>query len=180
MGSRTNQTNMRYLIVLLLLSAVQQLKATNYYFSSSIGDDSRSSSQAQHPATPWKTLVKLNAFIASLSAGDSVLFRRGESFEGAIIITRSGNVNQPIVFAGYGEGEKPVITGFEQLNNWTLTGSNTWETNVNLNSKLNIILVNGAAPASGRFPNRDAANKGYLIYELSNGNSQITDNELNG
>ena len=59
--------------------------AAKYYFSSQSGDDSRTSLQAQNPATPWKTLNKLNTFM-NLQPGDSVLFKRGETFYGTLIL----------------------------------------------------------------------------------------------
>ena len=79
-------------------------KGANYYFSTSIGDDSRTVTDAQNPITPWKTLNKLNSFFSSLKPGDSVLFKRGDIFYGSIAITKSGTSSLPIVLSAYGTG----------------------------------------------------------------------------
>ena len=68
---------MRLILVALLCLFVPELYAATYYFSSSSGDDSRTAAQAQNPATPWKTIAKLNSFFASLSPGDAVLLTGG-------------------------------------------------------------------------------------------------------
>jgi len=104
---------MRYLFLVIFLSIHLAASATNYYFSSVTGDDSRSQQQAQNPLTPWKTNDKLNAIFGILKGRDSILFKRGETFPGSIVVKRSGNSNLPIVFASYCSGEKPVITGFK-------------------------------------------------------------------
>jgi hypothetical protein len=85
--------------------------ANNYYFSSSTGDDNRSSSEAQNPSTPWKTLQKLNSFLSNLNAGDYVYFKRGDVFNGSIVVTKSGSTGMPITFTAYGNGSKPIISG---------------------------------------------------------------------
>jgi hypothetical protein len=54
--------------------------AANYYFSSSQGDDSRSSSQAQNPSTPWRSISKLNSWFPNLQPSDHVYFKCGEPF----------------------------------------------------------------------------------------------------
>src|SRR6476646_4597409 len=101
----------RFAIVLFLAAALINLptKGANYYFSTSTGDDSRTVTDAQNPATPWKTLNKLNSFFSSLKPGDSILFKRGDIFYGSITITKSGTSLLPIVFSTYGIGNRPVI-----------------------------------------------------------------------
>ena len=166
---------MRFLFVVAFLCSIQFVYATNYYFSSVSGDDSRTSAQAQNPATPWKTLSKLNSFMSSLNAGDSILFKRGETFYGSIVITKSGTAANPIRFGAFGTGSKPVISGFTTINEWTSLGSNLWESNIAasaLNST-NMVVVNGVNTAMGRYPNT-----GYLTYEGHTANTSITDNQL--
>src|SRR5580704_6813231 len=90
-----------FLFIIFLLSN-SGTKANNYYFSSTKGDDSRNSNQAQNPETPWKTTARLNSFFSNLKAGDSVFFHRGEIFYGAINIKKSGTLSQSIVFDSYG------------------------------------------------------------------------------
>src|SRR5690349_12751793 len=86
--------------------------ATNYYFSSSQGDDSHTSTQAQHPSTPWKSIDKLNSFLSNIKPVDHILFKCGDTFYGAISTSKSGTASSPIVFSSYGSGGNPVIAGF--------------------------------------------------------------------
>ena len=150
--------------------------ATNYYFSSVSGDDSRTSAQAQNPATPWKTLTKLNSFFSSLAAGDSALLKRGETFYGSITVSKSGAAGRAICIGSYGTGAKPIITGFTTVAGWTSLGSNIWESTsaVSSLSDLNMVVINGANTPMGRYPNT-----GYLKYQSSTASS-ITSSSLTG
>ncbi|MBC7915418.1 MAG: T9SS type A sorting domain-containing protein [Pyrinomonadaceae bacterium] len=155
------------------------MTASNYYFSSSEGNDSRSALEARNSATPWKTLSKLNQLSNLLQPGDAILFKRGDIFEGSITINRSGSSTLPIVFSAYGTGSKPEISGFTALTNWNSIGNGIWETTVpSATSNINIVLVNGVAKAVGRYPNSTDHNKGYLNFESYNGKSSITDMQL--
>jgi parallel beta-helix repeat protein len=170
---------MRIFLLGFICSIGISANAKNYYFSSSSGDDSRTATQASSPSTPWKSISKLNSFFSSLQPGDSVLFKRGEVFYGAITISRSGTSSAPIIISAYGSGSKPVITGFTNLSNWTSIGNGIYESyNAAMGSLVNMVVVNGKEQAMGRFPNASAPNKGYLTYESYSGNTSITDNEL--
>ncbi len=153
--------------------------ATNYYFSSTSGDDNRNATQAQNSNTPWQTIDKLNSIFSTLSPGDSVLLKRGDIFYGSIVVNRSGTAALPIVISAYGTGNKPLLSGLTTLSGWVSAGNGIWESTASaLGTKVNVFLMNDALYAMGRYPNADAANKGYLTYESYNGRSQITDNEL--
>ena len=78
---------------------------TSYYISSSSGDDN-------NPGTidePLKSLEKINEFF--LFPGDSVLFKRGDRFDGHFVVNGSGEEGKPILIMAYGEGEMPILTG---------------------------------------------------------------------
>ena len=80
------------------------------YYVSSIGNDSYTTTQAQNPSTPWKTVTGVNNHMSSFSAGDSILFARGETFSNVRLnITKSGTLNNPITFGAYGTGNKPTF-----------------------------------------------------------------------
>ena len=160
---------------------IHSAKATNYYFSAKSGDDGRTPKQAQNPSTPWKTLDKLNSFSANFEPGDHILFKRGETFSGSITINKSGSDNAPIVFSAYGTGAKPVITGLVTLTNWTPTSghSGVYEcSDPSLGKNVNILLLNNALQQLGRYPNANAANKGYLTFESHYEYFSITDINL--
>lgn len=163
-------------LLLIFSSNVQQAKANNFYFSTSTGDDSRSSVQAQNPSTPWKTLTKLNSYFAFLNPGDSILFNRGEEYTGSIIISKSGTSSLPIVISAYGIGSKPIITGFTQIDSWIDLGGGIWEStsSVSTLSTAMIVTINGVLTAMGRYPNGDGANGGWLPITTHNSNSSLT------
>ena len=148
----------------------------NFYFSTISGDDSRSTTQAQSPSTPWKTISKLNSFFGSLLPGDSILFKRGEVFYGSIVVNKSGTASLPIVIGAYGSGVKPVITGFTTLTSWTSIGNGVYQSEVTTcKATLNMVTVNGKNTPIGRYPN-----SGFLTFESHSGNTSITDNQLTG
>jgi hypothetical protein len=101
--------------ILLLLFALLMSSAgfaKNYYISTD-GNDANNGS-IEHP---WLTLTKVTAASANdnnggfIQPGDSILFRAGNTFEGQLIINRSGTTEKPLVISSYGEGEKPILSG---------------------------------------------------------------------
>tara|TARA_R110002126_G_scaffold72364_1_gene180905 strand:+ start:74396 stop:76684 length:2289 start_codon:yes stop_codon:yes gene_type:complete len=86
-----------------ILNTVLVFTQTDYHFSNS-GNDTNSGTQTN----PLKTISKLNSL--NLSAGDRVLFKKGDIFVGQIIINHSGAENSPIIYDSYGTGSKPILT----------------------------------------------------------------------
>ncbi|WP_342645887.1 right-handed parallel beta-helix repeat-containing protein [Mucilaginibacter sp. CSA2-8R] len=157
----------------MLLTLSSSANATIYYFSSSTGDDNHNILEARNPATPWKSLNKLNKIFTNLSSGDSVLFKRGDVFYGAITVSRSGGVFAPIYLGAYGKGKNPEVSGFSTLNNWKAVKNGIYESACT--SAGTSLVINGIQKAMGRYPNT-----GYLTFESHNENNSITDNELTG
>jgi hypothetical protein len=154
--------------------------ATNYYVSSSSGNDSYSAAEAQNPSTPWQSLPKVNSFASNLKPGDFVLFKRGDVFYGSLIISASGNSSAKITIGAYGSGAKPLFSGFAGLGSWINNGGGIWQCTVPTSSTaLKLVTINGTPQAVGRFPNADASNGGYLTYEAW-GNGYIADYQLSG
>lgn len=152
--------------------------ALTYYISTSNGDDSRSLEQAQNPATPWRSIQHLNAVFDRIQPGDTILFKRGEVFDGGIVISRSGSAQAPIVIGAYGTGELPVINGFVSVTKWTSLGNGIYESPaLATGAKVNMVVVNGVNQPMGRYPNTNATNKGYLNFE-SVGPNSITDQQM--
>lgn len=170
----------RSILCCLFALIVANTYATNYYVSSTDGNDSYSAAQAQNPSTPWQSLAKANSFFSSLRPGDNLLFKRGDVFYGSLNANASGSSASRIVIGAYGAGAKPLFTGFVNAQNWTNIGNGVWQYSVPTSSTyLNLVKINGQNQAMGRFPNSDAANGGYLSYE-SIGTNSITDNQLSG
>ena len=76
-----------------------------YYFSSSAADGGDGTI-----SSPFNSLNSINSI--NYTAGTSVLFKCGETFHGYISLSNiSGDDDNPITFASYGEGAKPIIDG---------------------------------------------------------------------
>lgn len=171
-------TMKRVSLLIFLFWLSDHLWATTYYFSSA-GNDSFSSIQAQNPASPWRSLAKLNSIFSTLQPGDSILFKRNEVFDGSIRVNNSGTASAKIYFGAFGTGAHPIITGFQSITGWTNYGSGIWQADcVACGINLNTVTINGAMKALGRTPNITDPNRGYLKFESHAGNTQITDNEL--
>lgn len=171
---------MKTILTTLFFAFFLNASATNYYFSSLNGDDTRTPTQAQSTSTPWRSLTKLNSFFSSLSPGDSVLFKRDETFYGSFTATRSGSLSLPIIIGTYGNGARPVFTSLLTLSTWTAKGGNIYEsaTNSSLLSTVKVVLLDGVIQRIGRYPNADAANGGYLTYQSHRGDTIIIDSNL--
>lgn len=109
----------QFLLFLTLFVLSVSSYARKFYFSST-GDDNYTSTQAQNPNTPWKTLAKLQNFSTrGAAAGDTFAFKCGEVFIGPFDrygsiqwglpfnSAPSGTALNPIVFTSYGTGQKP-------------------------------------------------------------------------
>ena len=92
--------------IILLLIAFEGANATNYYISYRRGRDSWKGTSV---SKPWKSLEKISQL--TFSPGDSILLECGNSWNGHIQLNGSGEANNPIVLASFGEGEKPILNG---------------------------------------------------------------------
>lgn len=168
-----------YLILAILVPPFLGIFPANgntYYFSSINGDDSRSVAQAEQAVTPWRSLAKLGQVSAQLKPGDSVLFKRGDVFYGSLVIGQSGATGSPIVFAAYGQGSDPVISGFVPLGGWKSVGNGIWQAPCpGCGLRVNMVTIGDTVQQMGRFPN-----SGYFKIQGHTANTAITDNNLSG
>src|SRR5665811_728715 len=104
------------IIAFLILSTIAS--ATDYYVSSSGNDANNGISSS----TPWKTIAKVNSAFSLMKPGDRILFNRGDTFYGTIIVTKSGSAGSPITIGAYGTGNNPIITGFTTISGWKNEG----------------------------------------------------------
>ncbi len=158
---------MKFTGLLFFLCLTSIIKAKNYYFSTQSGDDSRTILQAQNPSTPWKTINKLNSFFSNLKPGDSILFKRGETFFESITISASGTTGNIITIGAYGIGADPIITGLTTITGWTSLGGGLYEKTLASppTKSLNIVLFNGALQPIGRYPKAGLGDASYLIID---------------
>jgi hypothetical protein len=93
-------------LIFAVLLAISPACATTYYVAAA-GSDSNSGTDTGHP---WKTIAKVNG--ATFSAGDSILFNRGDAWYGtALTAPSSGASGSPITFSAYGSGANPIFKG---------------------------------------------------------------------
>lgn len=78
---------------------------TNYYVSTS-GSDGNAGTSA---GSPWQTMAKVYAMRSAIKAGDTILFKRGDSFVGQLKWEKSGTANARITFGNYGTGNLPIF-----------------------------------------------------------------------
>lgn len=165
------------LSILVILLLFFHANATNYYLSSTSGNDLQNDGKTID--TPWQSIDKLKTVSNLLLPGDSIFFKCNDSFKGQLILTRSGNATKNIYFGSYGSGKKPVISGTAMVSNWVQTSTNVWEATCNAcGTKVTNLFINGIPQQIGRWPNVTDENKGYLSYELHAGTNQITDQQL--
>ncbi len=162
----------KILIILFSLCSIKGF-STNYYIKTGGNDKANGLSDN----TAWETIAKVNELWAegTFAPGDSILFKRGNTFYGTIIITESGSDDSPIIIGTYGSGNKPVIAGFSAITDWSVSGGNIYEAPVSYSeSQTNMVLVNGIQKGMGRYPNTGT----NLTYESHSGTTSITDNQL--
>ncbi|MEO6218943.1 MAG: right-handed parallel beta-helix repeat-containing protein, partial [Ginsengibacter sp.] len=168
---------MKLFFILLFFFISTTVEAHTFYFSSYIGDDARTGKDAQNPSTPWKSLEKLNSYFPNLNPGDSILLKRGDEFFGTINISISGTQGLPITISAFGNGPKPIITGFTTINDWVTLGNGVWESvkPVTTSSFLNLVSIGPNVQPIGRYPNLNSLNKGYLKIRSHISKNSITD-----
>lgn len=111
----------RLLYILLLIIIPIGVIGQNTYYVSNAGNDGYTSTQAQNPTTPWKTISKLNGI--TFQPGDSICFKRGDIWKESLLITESGSSGSPITITTYGSGAKPIITGRDTVDGWSGVGN---------------------------------------------------------
>jgi len=146
---------MRLLIAFLLISI--NSFATNYHVKNGGNDAANGLSDA----TAWATITKVNSFFSSLSAGDSILFKRGDTFYGNIIVNKSGNSTNKIVLSAYGSGSLPLFLGSKKENltgDWVNISGNIWE-NIDPTFTVDVanIIYNNEAFCGKKLMNSDSS-----------------------
>ena len=160
---------MKAIFILILLLNNLIITATTFYVSSNGSD----LSDGQSPHSSWKTIKKLNSEFSGFTPGDKVLFRRGDTFYGTILLSASGIAGKPIILGAYGAGEKPIISGFATVSDWTDKGGGIFAKAIDCESIPNMVTVNGINTPIGRWPN-----SGYLTIDSHITNSSIYDSSL--
>lgn len=95
-----------YIALLTISMMDQNVYATEYYVSSSSGDDYN---DGLSPDSPWASLEYVSN--TALLPGDKVFFKSDDTFIGQLKPGYSGQEGVPIFFGRYGNGDKPILNG---------------------------------------------------------------------
>ena len=145
-------------VIFFVMLYTKKAQATNYYLSATGNDNYSGTSTLQ----PWKTIQYLNK--QQLKAGDSVLFKRGNSFYGELVCSYSGNKTKPIVYAAYGAGTMPEITGAVIIKKFSPFKNDIYAANITQN--ILAVFINNQQQILARYPNT-----GFNIMQNGVGNT---------
>ncbi|MFZ6030393.1 MAG: choice-of-anchor Q domain-containing protein [Chloroflexota bacterium] len=109
--------------------AADRAPAASVYYVSNAGDDGR---DGLTPETAWRTIEHVNE--QDFQPGDSVLFRRGDTWRETLYVTSSGTPAAWLTFGAYGNGERPRILGSESARDWTPVTGNIWRSGTPLDN----------------------------------------------
>ncbi len=165
MGNIINKTSgINKLLLIIFFSMLYSTAYSQTYYFSNSGDDSYTEEQAQDSSTPWKSLDKLNSL--SLSSGDTILFKMGDTWHGQININVNG-----ITYGAYGTGNKPVIKGSIPVTNWTQYSGNIYKTTVS--ESVVQLFCNDKRQTLARYPNT-----GYARFDKVNSSTSFESDDI--
>ena len=115
---------MRRILAILVLGLSGYASGTTYYVSSSSGSDANSGTAVN---AAWQTIAHVNA--QSFLPGDSILFKRGDTWNESLAPPSSGASGNPITFDAYGAGPAPTLTGYYAVpaTAWVHVTGNAWK-----------------------------------------------------
>ena len=131
-------------IIALFFTNTALSRAATFYVSDVTGDDSRSSSEAQDVAKPWKTIQRA---AGAMGFGDTCLIRAGTYRE--TVMPQAGQA-----FRNY-KGERVVVSGCNIISSdgWTRHGGNVFKASVP--DAVYDVFVDGHYMDKARWPDAD-------------------------
>jgi hypothetical protein len=114
------------------------------------------------PNRAFKTVAKVNTL--TLSAGQSVGFRRGCTWRETLTVPSSGNSTSAVTFGAYGKGAKPRINAANVLTSWSNVAGTVYSKG-SVTTEPRIVLYNGVrlnhSPLAHSTPNSDLVNETF-------------------
>jgi len=142
-----------------------------YYVDRSGGDDAKN---GLSPENAWRTIAKVNA--SNFAAGDSILFKRGETWRESLTVPSSGSAGNPVTIAAYGTGAKPIIQPTNVIPGpWTRVGATNVYYATYASIPLQVFVENeycrpahwpaaaGSSPPSFAYPSSNSGDSVHLI-----------------
>jgi len=153
----------------LVLLNPQEASAATYYVDSSVTDTNPASTIPDFTTynsttfattggsdSVFKTIADINAFSA-LQPGDNVYFRKGQTWREQLTVPASGMEGSVITFGAYGSGDKPIISGADNITGWEENGTNVW--NASLTIQPHQVFFNGTRGTEVAYDDVNATNK---------------------
>lgn len=172
---------MKNLFAFLLFFYALTVHATDYYVSYD-GDDNNVGTS---PEQAWKSLAKVQTESTRLRPGDRLLFRKGDTFYGQLMLRNlQGTEENQIVIGAYGSGPNPVLDGGVKVSGWSEDKDNIWVASIttfDVGMPMKGVYFDGSFISKARYPNLDEPNGGYLTEDTGhdfNDKSVIQDNDL--
>ncbi|MBE9561917.1 MAG: hypothetical protein IMF12_03495, partial [Proteobacteria bacterium] len=167
-----------FFTLLFLLPLV--VHSATYYISGLTGNDAN---DGNSEATAWQTIDKLSN--TKLEDNSSVLFKRGETFRGAV---STKAYPKEIRYDAYGTGANPIIAGSVQITNWQPFDKNIYVADVSSfitedkkgnENTIEHLFVNSELMTIARYPNVNSpADKNWLKVGATAGTDSFTDPQL--
>jgi len=157
----TTTRKFTFLIAAVLLST--SLKAVTYYVSPNGSDTNAGTSST----TAWRSIARVLQSIYTIQAGDRILFERGGTFRGELIMPGSGTSASPIEIGAYGSGAEPIISGSDVVTGWTQYSGSIWRAPIS--GTVKHVYVGGVRQTLARYPNtgwlRNDQGTGTTLYD---------------
>ncbi|MFW6272163.1 MAG: right-handed parallel beta-helix repeat-containing protein [bacterium] len=146
--------------------------SADFYVSSSTGSDTNDGLTAE---TAWATIDKVNTESSTFVGGDTIAFKRGDSFAGTLTPASSGSLGNQIVYNAYGSGNKPVITGSEIVTGtWSAHSGNIYSIPYTATG-VKQVFHDGVKLTAARYPNSS-----YHTITSVAGSTEFTSTDLDG
>jgi hypothetical protein len=166
------------LVITLLFVAWLNADAADFYVSSAGNDawDGKAAEYGGGTSGPWLTLDKVNQQMELLE-GETVLFRRGDRFEGMLKINGDN-----ISLGAYGPGERPILSGARSFTgNWSsMVGqANVYQKSIPSDvTDVALVLRENISLPLGRTPNGNILTNSAFYSFSSRTMTSVTDPEL--
>lgn len=147
MNYRTHPVMAKVILTSALAPSLFHAQATVYHVSPTGNDANNGTTEA----TAWKTIDRVNQLAFSYQPGDQILFQRGGTYRGELIVGSNGTQAHPITVGAYGTGNRPIIKGSVPVTEWTQHQGNIWVATVS--KKVGQVYVNGQRMIPARYPN---------------------------